>query len=165
MAKLNLDLTANKTLGTKTVLPSGVYSVQIESAELKETNAKTGHYLEVGFKVLDGEHKESVVINRFNTHNNNPDAERIGRDQLKTMITMAGYANPNMLADSDEILGLRLRLNLLKKETEYVQDGETKKGSENEFKGYFKFSGEVSESNTEPVKESAPAATKSNPWD
>jgi len=159
MGNLNLDLSANKTLGgTKTVLPTGIYNMQAISAEVKETANKKGNFIAVEYKVMDGEHSGKVVIDRFNIVNTNPEAVDIGKNQLKTMITAGGYANPNLLSDTNDIVGLKFRLQLEEVANKWTNnDGQEVDGKENKFKGYFKYDGQA------PAKAETPAPVASAP--
>lgn len=173
MAKLGLNLSDAKVFTGFTVLPAGMYNFKIASCELKENNAKTGHYLEVGFQVLDGEHEGSQVTDRYNIDNPNKEAQEIGKNQLKTMITMAGHSNPDMIADTDELIGLKVKAAIEEEKTTYKKDGEDKEGKQNRFKSFFKYDANISsqpvkKETAAPTQESAPATTtptESFPWE
>lgn len=133
MAKMNLDLSKASVATGFTTVPSGVYSTKIVSANPKET-AKGGFYLEIGFQITDGEHSGKTVADRLNIVNANPDTQSWALNNLKTIMTVGGHKNPNMLVDTDELLGLELKVTIEASEGEY--DG--KKTVNNNFKGYFK---------------------------
>lgn len=156
MAKMNLNLSGVGTLGGKKVVPTGIYNVKIASAEIKEVG--NGHMLKVGFEVLDGSEKGSQPQEDMWVAHSNEKAKSFGLSKLKTILIAGGHANPDMLADSDELLGLKLRISVEEgiqmKDGQPVCDDDGKPYRQNEFKGFFKYDG-----NAESVSE-APAKTE-----
>ena len=139
MSVLNLDLTNASANTGKTVLDTGVYSVKITSCEAKENKAKTGGYLEVLFTVTEGVAQGKSIINRYNIMNANADTVKYALNDIKTILTHGGHANPNHLKDSDEMLGLELRVSVEKVDAPWTNDkNEVVEGFEQKFVGYFK---------------------------
>jgi len=143
MAKLNLDLSGVVASTGKSVLPTGIYNTVITAAEPKQTKGNAAHYyLEVSFTVEGGEHDGKSVVNRFNIVNSNADAQKYALRDVKTILTAAGHANPNALSDSDEMIGLKVRVSLEEaiqmKDNQPVCNDDGKPYRENKFKGYFK---------------------------
>lgn len=86
MAQLNFDATQVKPNdGGFEAIPAGWYNAYITESELKATKDKTGAYLELKFKVMDGQYKDSVVISRLNISNANEQAQKIGIGQLSSV--------------------------------------------------------------------------------
>jgi len=179
MTQMNLDLSKASVASAFTTVPSGIYSAKVISATPKET-AKKGFYLEIGFKILDGDHAGKVVADRLNIVNANPDTQSWALNNLKTILTAGGHKNPNFLKDTDELLGLEIKASIEASQGEY--DGKTV--TNNNFKGYFKLdksapspvSTPVSAPVSAPVQEtvsaptpvsapvSAPASEQKFPW-
>lgn len=85
---------------TSEALPEGQYLVTIAKAEVKETKAKDGHYINVQYKVIDGQFVNRVVFGRYNIRNKNPDAQRIGQEQfyqLREALGMQSVQDTNLL--------------------------------------------------------------------
>lgn len=156
---MNLDLTAAKVFTGRTLLPVGIYNMKITDTEVSETNSG-GHALKVTFTVLDGEHEGKSIVEMLNIVNSNADAQRIALNSLKTILTVGGHANPNHLADSDEMLALNMRVSLDQKESTQMKDDGTP-FINNVVKGYFKYEeGKASTSSNEaPAPQTAAAPT------
>lgn len=158
LGKTGLDLTDAKVLGSRTVLPTGVYNVRAVGMEMKENSTKTGSYLATEFEVLDGEHKGSVVSTMYNIVHNNPDAQSIGRNQLKSMLTAGQHPSPNLLKDTDEVIGLEMKIMVEEKPHQFTNDkGETIDTTQNQFKSYFKADGKESKQEAPKQETAAPA--------
>lgn len=139
--KLNLDLSGVNTLSSKTVVPTGNYSVQVVSAEPKEAKNKGNYYLELQYKILSGESEGVVLTDRLNIVNSSEDAQRIGLSTLKTILAVGGHKNPNKCNDTDEIVGLKLNIYIEEVDTTFEgRNGEEIETTENKFKSYYEFS-------------------------
>lgn len=66
---------------------------------------------------------------------------------------MAGHKNPDMIADTDELIGLKVKAAIEEEATTYKKDGEDKEGKQNNFKSFFKYD---ANSVSQPVKKEAP---------
>lgn len=159
---LNLNLSDVSTMSDKVVLPTGNYPVKITSAEVAETK-KGGHMIVAGFTVTAGEHKGATVTNRFNIVNDNEDAVRIGLQQIKTILTVGGHKNPNLLKHTGELVGLELSIYIEEVDNNWTnKDGEEVESTQNEFKGYMKLEAveEAEVEEDEEEEEEAPAPKK-----
>jgi hypothetical protein len=94
-----LDLT--NTVVETDLLVEGEYAMQVEDAEIKETKAGTGEYISVKLKVLEGTRKGKTVYHMFNIKNPNPEAVRIGHQQLKSFMMAAGFSSFVLKSASD----------------------------------------------------------------
>jgi len=83
------------------VLPPGKYPVLIEKAEVKQTKAGTGHYLETQMVVLDGPAKNRKLWDRINIQNPSTQCVEIGLRQLAALGQAVGLA---AIADSSQLL-------------------------------------------------------------
>ena len=98
MAKLGLDLSENKVSKPSvfTTVPAGEYKVVVAHAEIKEAKSG-GNYIEFGYEIVDGSLASAMVKDIVNIINTSKDAERIGRDRLKTIAVATGAKNPNKI--------------------------------------------------------------------
>lgn len=120
-----LDLTSTP-VETNELLPNGVYLAKIAKAELKETKAMDGKYINVQLKVIEGEYENKSVFTMFNIENKNPKAVEIGLSQLKSMLHAAKA--PFKLDSVDELVGYDVGIKVVSKTDEY--------GEKNVIKGY-----------------------------
>lgn len=106
MAKLGLSLKGVELqkagTGEFTIVPSGTYTVNVGSVEVKET--KNGHALILGYKILDGEHAGKMIKDFLNIVNPSADAQRIALERLAT-VAWATNLGKDTVDDSDELLG------------------------------------------------------------
>lgn len=87
------------------LVPAGWYSVTINSAELKPTKAGTGTYINIRYDITGPSHQGRIVWGKINIRNKNPDAERIGRQQLGELMRAIGIAQ---IQDTDQLVGADL---------------------------------------------------------
>lgn len=138
--KLNLNLSEVSTMGSRVVLATGQYNTEIIKVEAKETKAKTGGYLQATFKVVNGDNSGVTFTENFNVSNQNADAVRIALSSIKTILTVGGHKNPNMLVDSDELIGLKVAVFLEEVPHSFTgSDGKQVETTQNNVKGYFTF--------------------------
>lgn len=108
-------------------LPAGNYLATVYEAEVKETKAGTGTYIKVQFKIVDGEHENRRFFTNYNITNPNDEAQRIGRGQLKNMMSCAGVTDFK-LEDVQNLIGMTMVVKLAFKTDNY--------GDGNEVRGY-----------------------------
>lgn len=75
---------------TRKALPAGEYVAVLDKAEIKTTKAGDGQYLNLQFKVVDGQHKGGVFFDIINIANPNAQAVEIGLARLNTLLTIGG---------------------------------------------------------------------------
>lgn len=138
-------------------LPAGDYQVAIESAEIKDTNDRTGQYIKLKMKVNGPTHSGRVVFSNLNIRNKSPKAEEIGRQQLGDIMRAIGLAT---LTDTDQLIGAPLTVKLSVKPA----DGQYEAG--NEVKAYKALSGSAAPSPAIATSSpsAAPAAGATPPW-
>jgi len=85
----------------RSVIPAGEYLAHIVKTEFKPTKAKTGHFLAIQYKVLEGDHKGRVVFSNLNLDNPNPVAVEIANKELNSLCAACGLEG---VEDSDELL-------------------------------------------------------------
>lgn len=84
------DLTNVEASSFDTV-PAGTYNVALEQAELVDTKSGTGQMIKATFTITGGDHKGRKLFHNFNVKNQNEKAQAIGLQQLKAMLTAAGW--------------------------------------------------------------------------
>ncbi len=100
------DLTDDQETGAG--IESGSYDSTIEEATVNATKSGTGEYIKVKFRTEFG----NIVYHNFNVKNDNEQAAKIGRGQLKAMMRVSGKADPLHLSDPQELVGLRVNINV-----------------------------------------------------
>ena len=84
------------------VIPPGKYPVLIEKAEVKQTKAGNGHYIELTLSVIDGPAKKRKVWDRININNPNPQCVEIGLRQLAALGQAIGIP---AIGDTAQLVG------------------------------------------------------------
>lgn len=106
------------------LLEPGWYEVTCTEAELKTTKAGSGKYVKATLVTDNGRY----VWTMFNVINPNPEAERIGKQQLASFMTAAGLQK---LPSTDAMIGARVSAKIaIKKDEDY--------GDQNVVKAYKK---------------------------
>lgn len=100
-----LDLTNVKETSFEPV-PQGTYLVIADDVELRDTKAGDGQYLNVKFKILDGEQDGRMVYHRFNIKNKNEKATNIGLSQLRSFMRLSGRSDMALQSPLD-LVGMR----------------------------------------------------------
>lgn len=83
-------------------LPEGWYNVRISEADVQMTKAGTGRYIKLRLDVIGPTHEGRVLFTNLNINNPNPEAERIGRQQLGDVLRAIGLA---AIEDTDQLVG------------------------------------------------------------
>lgn len=109
------------------VIPAGWYTARITQAEVKSTKAGTGRYVKVRYDIIGPTHQGRVVFGNLNVSNPNPQAEKIGREQLSDLMRAIGLAT---LQDTDQLIGGTCQIKVA------VQTGEGSYSDSNEIKGW-----------------------------
>ena len=140
-------------------IPPGWYSASITSAELTPTKAGTGTYIKVRYDITGPTHEGRVVFANLNIRNPNPDAERIGRQQLGELMRAIGLAQ---VQDTDELIGASLQIKLK------IRPAQGEWEASNDVSGFRAAGGNAAPAMPRPVAPAAapaqPAATSRPPW-
>jgi len=115
-------------MGVIEVLPAAEYLCMIEASEMKETSARTGHYLELRMKVLEGEHAGAPLWARLNLDNPNLLTVEIAKAELSAICRAVDVMQPD---DSEQLHNIPLVITV---KCKVRDDGEVV----NEVKGYAK---------------------------
>lgn len=131
MADINLDLSGTQASGNLDVLPAGEYLAHVIESDIVTTKSGTGQYIKATFAILDGPFKGRKVWQNWNFRNANPEAQRIGMEQLKGFLEACGHPSPDRLRKTDEFHGRPVIIKVtVRKSDDY--------GDSNEIKGYKK---------------------------
>jgi hypothetical protein len=128
-------------------LPNGKYLAMIVESAMKPTKERDGEYLELRFKVLEGEYKDRVLFARLNLKNKNPQAVMIARGELAAIREATGVRNPK---DSIDLHNLPIIIRVACRKRD--DTGELT----NEIKGY--------EPKSSAVPTQAPITQSRAPW-
>ena len=105
MAKLPSVFNASKhdgRMGFNTI-PAGRYKMRIVKSEMKKTKDGNGQYANLTAKVVDGQHKGSVIFIRLNLVNQNDEAVRIAQNELATLCEAC---KKSTIKDTEELHGI-----------------------------------------------------------
>ena len=100
----NLDLT--NVEADKGFAPKGLYPVEVEKCELKDTKDGEGYYFNVQFDVIGESFKGAKFFKMFNVINKSEKAVEIGKAQLKGFME-AAEADDYNITDPSQLVGLR----------------------------------------------------------
>ena len=137
-------------------IPAGWYSVTVNGAEIKQTKAGTGQYINLGLSITGPSHQGRMVFDIINIRNPNPKAEEIGRKNLGQIMKAVGLAQ---LQDTDQLVGGSMQVKVSVEDASDPQYGDVN-GKQNRIKGYKAVEGGASAMPTAAPAESAPAAGK-----
>jgi hypothetical protein len=91
------------------LLPAGEYTCICESAEVQQTKAGTGQFLNCAFQIIEGQLKGRKFFERFTLENPNSDAVRIGHEQLTRLCKALGMSR---LTATEQLLDKPVKVKL-----------------------------------------------------
>lgn len=101
------DLREVKKQNSFELIPNGTYLARVMSAELRDTKAGTGKYINCTIVIVGGEFDGRRLWERFNVENPNPQAVEIGMQQLKSMMLASGLAEEKcVIKDVTDLEGM-----------------------------------------------------------
>ena len=150
MASFGTTINSNENRSEFAVLKAGAYHAEIINGEVKSSSSG-GTYVEFTFRIVEGENVNRQVRGRFNIINNNPEAARIGKQQLVGLADAVGIIDPS---DTDPFIGKHCVINVT------VRPAHDQYGESNEIKSYKKFDGETPTAPMAQTTAPAPVATK-----
>ncbi len=89
------------------LLPDGWYRAKITKAEVRATKDGTGQMIAVRYDIVGPTHQGRVIFGNINIRNKSSDAERIGREQLGSIMRAIGLKR---LEDTDQLIGGELEI-------------------------------------------------------
>lgn len=87
--------------GKKELIPNGLYKMAAIEAEVCQSKSGQGQYIKITWKIIEGQYNNRQIIDNVNIRNTNPEAERIGRSQLASILMAMGMAE---CGDTDLLL-------------------------------------------------------------
>ncbi len=109
-------------------IPAGWYIAEIVGSELKTTNDKTGKYIALKFKVIDGDHEGRFIFTNLNIVNKSDVAVKMARADLKAICAAANFNGE--LEDTEDLHNIPIAIKVsVKPETSQWP-------AKNEIKGY-----------------------------
>lgn len=153
----NFDATTVAPREDFSPIPTGEYLAQVIDSDLKPTRSNNGHYLELAFEIMDGEHKGRRVWSRLNLDNPNPKAVEIAQRDLSAICHAVGKLK---IADSQELHYKPMILRV-----EYVEAGGNRDKPTNDVKAYKAATGGQGNAPAAPTTASPQTTAPSNaPW-
>lgn len=113
-------------------IPSGWYVAEIIESEEKDTKSGNGSYLQLTFKVIEGEYSERQIWARLNLNNPNSTAVEIAQKDLSAICHAVNEMN---LTDSAQLHGKPMRIKVS------VRPASGDYDASNEIKGYEPLNG------------------------
>ena len=83
-------------------IPAGWYDVTVTGAELKDTKAGDGQYINVQYTVLGPEYQGRVLFGLINIRNASTKAQEIGLSNLNALMSAIGLEK---VQDTDQLIG------------------------------------------------------------
>ena len=122
------------------LLPEGWYDATISKAEVGNTKAGTGTKIDVRYDITGPTQQGRVIFASLNIRNPNPEAERIGREQLGELMRAIGLTK---VQDSDELIGgqVCIKVKIKKASAKDIANGYTQ--DRNEVGGWKAISGSM----------------------
>lgn len=103
-----LDFSCTKEADDFGLIPKGIYKVAVTGAEFRAPkDPSKKDYLNLTFKVTEGEYEGRLVWSMFSVYSENEKAKKIAMEQLKRLMVQAGKENPEVLHSPAELLGLQ----------------------------------------------------------
>jgi len=153
MASFGTTINSDENRSEFAVLKAGSYHAEIIGGEVKASSTG-GTYVEFTFRIVEGEGAVGrQVRGRFNIINNNPEAARIGKQQLVGLADAVGIVDPS---DTDPFIGKHCIINVV------VRPAHDQYGESNDIKSYKKYDGQVSAS-APMAQATAPAQSAMKP--
>lgn len=126
----NYDATKEEQHSENSALPDGIYIVEVEKAEVKETSNKQGVGVKYQFNVLalagtNNDYSGRKCFDWHNIEHTNKEARQIGRSKFNKVCAVSGAPN---ISDTSELTGKRLAVKIGKDKT---------RKDENEIKDYY----------------------------
>ena len=119
-----LDLTETPESKGFEPIPAGPYTVVLDEAEIKETKAGTGEYINCKFRITAGEYENRILFHGFNIKNPNEKAVMIGMQQLKSFMKCAGAKDFKLETVSDLVGYIAIAIVKIQKD-DFSPDGKS----------------------------------------
>jgi hypothetical protein len=107
------------------LIPDGWYPASVKNAEIKQTKSG-GQMIALRYDIMGDKHAGRVVFGNINIRNANPEAERIGHEQLGEMVRAIGITGK--VHDTDQLIGGQLLIKVGTRKSEQYGDSNEVKG-------------------------------------
>lgn len=141
-------------LGDYKAIDGGTYVAHIIKSEMKDTKNKGGKYLQLTFKILEGDHVGRQIFARLNLVNANIQTTEIAEKAMNSICAAAGIEN---LEDSEQLHNIPMLIDVVKR------DAAGGYAEQNDIKNYHAYDGAAIVP-ASPVAEKAAAPSKTPPW-
>ncbi len=151
MAQIHFDASTVEPQQSFDPVPAGTYLAHITESDLRPLKSGNGEGLSLTFEILDGSFARRRVWANLNVKHTNPEAQRIGQQQLSALCHATGVLR---LADTTQLHGKPVRIRVaVRKDEQY--------GDKNDIKGFEAATGAAA-SMSAPAAKAAPKAAA--PW-
>ncbi len=140
------------------LVPKGIYEVQVEKAEVKDTNDGEGKYISVELTIVGEECNGRKIFDIFNVVNKSEKAENIGKGFLKQLIVASG-ADIEVFTDAEQLVGLEMNAQVA------IKKGSGDYEDRNEIKKYIAQAADVEESEAAGIDVEAEAKDSEQAFD
>ena len=96
---MQLNFNAHEYKGAY-IIPDGEYTALIEKSEIRDTKAGNGRYLELTWRILEGDHENRLVWQRVTLENPSEKAVQFGKRRLSSICFSVGK---EQIQDSSEL--------------------------------------------------------------
>lgn len=127
MAMLPNVFVADDVVDDNAIIATGWYEAEITKSMLKETKAKDGKFLSLGFRIINGPSEGRMIWTNLNLINKNPIAVQIAQRNLASICKAVGK---DSIEDSTELHGVPIGIMI------DVQTGDAKYPDRNNVTNY-----------------------------
>lgn len=125
MATLNFDATQVSPSDSYDPIPAAWYNAMIVGSEMKPTKDGLGSYLNLQFRVIDGEYANRTVFTRLNLQNASPVTQEIAYKQLSAIAHAVGILH---VQQSEQLHGIPLMIKVKYREAKDGYDASNEVG-------------------------------------
>ena len=122
---LNFDASTVTPSAPRGIIPAGDYNIVLTAAEIRETNAKDGHYLALDYVIQGGEHEGRHIYDNLNLWNKNEKAKKIAWEDMSALCHACGVLQ---VGTADQLFGILISATI------GVEQGDEKYGPSNRIK-------------------------------
>ncbi len=119
-------------------IPAGWYTATVTGAELKDTKAGDGQYINVQYTIIGPEHQGRVLFGIINIRNASTKAQEIGLSNLNALMAAIGLEK---VQDTDQLIGHDCQIKVKVKPAVLNDDKSEKYSAGNDISGWKPSSG------------------------
>ena len=129
-------------------IPAGWYTATVTGAELKDTKAGDGQYINVQYTVLGPEYQGRVIFGLINIRNASTKAQEIGLSNLNSLMAAIGLEK---VQDTDQLIGHDCQIKVKVKGAVLNDDKSEKYPAGNDIAGWKPLEGGFKSPTSAPV--------------